>query len=64
MWNTLIIAYFLNNDPVFFREKTGVRAGDLYMSFKSIFQDVRTAMDYVHLRGDLQNETIAVSIFI
>lgn len=45
-----------------FSEKAGVRAGDLYMSFKSIFQDVRAAMDYVHLRGDLQNETVAVSI--
>lgn len=45
-----------------FREKTGVRAGDLFMSFRSIFQDVRTAMDHVHLHGDLQNETVAVSL--
>ena len=45
-----------------FSEKTGVRAGDLFMSFKSIFQDVRAAMDHVHIQGDLQNETIAVSL--
>lgn len=48
---------FLSN----FSEKSGVRAGDLFMSFKSIFQDVRSAMDHVHLNGDLQNETVAVS---
>lgn len=49
---------------VCFREKQGVRAGDLFMSFKSIFQDVRSAMDHVHLHGDLQNETVAVREFI
>lgn len=38
-----------------------MRAGDLFMSFRSIFQDVRSAMDYVHIHGDLQNETVAVS---
>lgn len=44
------------------REKTGVRAGDLFMSFRMIFQDVRSSMDHVHLHGDLQNETVAVSV--
>lgn len=44
------------------RERQGVRAGDLFMSYKSIFQDVRSAMDYVHLHGDLQNATVAVRI--
>lgn len=43
------------------REKTGVRAGDLFMSYKSIFQDVRSAMDHIHIYGDLQNATVAVS---
>ena len=28
--------------------------GDLFMSYKSMFQDVRTAVDYVHLKGDLK----------
>lgn len=40
------------------REKTGVRCGDLAMSFRSIFQDVRTAVDYVHIHGDLKKKTI------
>lgn len=30
------------------RELSGVRSGDLYMSFHSIHMDVRDAMDYVH----------------
>lgn len=51
--------FFITKKPS--REKTGVHAGDLFMSFKSIFQDVRSAMDHVHLYGDLQNETVAVS---
>lgn len=50
----------MRNYLFFFREKQGVRAGDLFMSFKSIFQDVRSAMDHIHLHGDLQNETVAV----
>lgn len=40
------------------RDKTGVRCGDLMMSFKSIFQDVRSAVDYIHLHGDLKSKTI------
>lgn len=31
------------------REKTGVRSGDLLMSFNSIFQDVRNAVDWMHV---------------
>jgi len=30
------------------RELTGVNCGELYMSYKSIFQDVRDAVDFVH----------------
>lgn len=41
-----------------------MHAGDLFMSFKSIFQDVRSAMDHVHIHGDLQNATVAVSAHI
>lgn len=40
------------------RVKSGVRCGDLAMSFKSIFQDVRNAVDYVHIHGDLKKKTI------
>lgn len=39
-------------------ERTGVRCGDLAMSFKSIFQDVRSAVDFVHIHGDLKSKTI------
>lgn len=48
---------FFTNSPEYTREKTGVRGGDLFMSFRSIFQDVRSAMDYVHIQGDLQKRT-------
>jgi len=30
------------------RELTGVNCGELYMSYKSIFQDLRDAVDIVH----------------
>lgn len=40
-----------------YRELTGVRCGDLFMSFKSIFQDVRNAVDWVHEKGDLKRKT-------
>lgn len=49
---------FFTNSPQYQREKTGVRAGDLAMSFKSIFRDVRNAVDYVHIHGDLKSKTI------
>ena len=28
------------------------------MSFKSVFQDVRNAVDYVHMKGDLKKTTV------
>ena len=36
-------------------EPEGVRCGDLYMSYKSIFQDLRAAIDYVHLKVSNNN---------
>lgn len=38
----------------------GVKAvdGKLFMSYKSIFQDVRAAFDYVHVQGSLKEETV------
>lgn len=29
------------------------------MSFKSVFQDVRNAVDYVHMQGELKQITVA-----
>ncbi|KAJ4435786.1 hypothetical protein ANN_18405 [Periplaneta americana] len=49
---------FFTNSPQYTREKTGVKGGDLFMSFKSIFQDVRNAVDWVHIQGDLKSQTI------
>ena len=31
------------------REPTGVKDGDLFMHYKSVFQDVREAVDWVHI---------------
>ncbi|KAF9423577.1 hypothetical protein HW555_001132 [Spodoptera exigua] len=52
-----LIDYFTNS-PQYTRTNYGVRCGDLAMSFKSIFQDVRNAVDYVHIHGDLKVKTI------
>lgn len=49
---------FFTNSKDYIRDKTGVKAGELRMSFKSIFQDVRRAVDYVHVQGDLKQKTI------
>ncbi|XP_063221621.1 cytosolic purine 5'-nucleotidase isoform X2 [Bacillus rossius redtenbacheri] len=49
---------FFTNSPQYTREKMGIKAGDLFMSFKSILQDVRNAVDWVHIQGDLKSRTI------
>ncbi|XP_020281339.1 cytosolic purine 5'-nucleotidase isoform X2 [Pseudomyrmex gracilis] len=49
---------FFTNSPQYTRDKTGVKEGELTMSFKSIFQDVRNAVDWIHLHGDLKSKTI------
>ncbi|KAJ8716630.1 hypothetical protein PYW07_003257 [Mythimna separata] len=48
---------FFTNSPQYTRTQYGVRCGDLAMSFKSIFQDVRNAVDYTHIHGDLKDKT-------
>ncbi|XP_039283099.1 cytosolic purine 5'-nucleotidase isoform X2 [Nilaparvata lugens] len=49
---------FFTHSPQYTRDKTGVRSGELFMPFKSIFQDVRSAVDWVHSHGDLKDQTI------
>lgn len=49
---------FFTNHPNYIRTDTGVKCGNLFMSFKSIFQDVRSAVDWIHLQGSLKQETI------
>uniref|UniRef100_A0AAY5JVQ3 Cytosolic purine 5'-nucleotidase n=1 Tax=Esox lucius TaxID=8010 RepID=A0AAY5JVQ3_ESOLU len=38
--------------------ETGFKNGDLFMSYKSMFQDVRDAVDWVHLKGSLKEKTL------
>ncbi|XP_028827141.1 5'-nucleotidase, cytosolic II, like 1 [Denticeps clupeoides] len=38
--------------------ETGFQHGDLFMSYRSMFQDVRDAMDYVHDTGSLKERTL------
>lgn len=49
---------FFTNAPKYQSEKTGVKCGELFMSFKSIFQDVRSAVDWVHIHGELKSKTV------
>ena len=42
----------------FTRVSQGFKYGDLFMSYKSIFQDVRNAVDYIHMKGDLKKKTV------
>ncbi|XP_043193130.1 cytosolic purine 5'-nucleotidase-like isoform X2 [Amphibalanus amphitrite] len=50
---------FFSNDPSYTLSNDGVRNGDLFMSYKSIFQDVRQSVDWVHMKGDLKKHTVA-----
>lgn len=51
---------FFTNSPQYAEQvdHTGVKYGELFMSFRSIFQDVRGAVDWVHIYGDLKNKTL------
>eukprot|EP00099_Drosophila_melanogaster_P026877 NP_728162.1 uncharacterized protein Dmel_CG32549, isoform E [Drosophila melanogaster] len=48
---------FLTNSSDFVRVERGIKAGDLLFTYKSIFQDVRRAVDWVHSDGDLKRRT-------
>jgi 5'-nucleotidase len=39
-------------------EKTGVKSGQLEISFKSILQDVRDTVSWVHTQGDLKTKVV------
>ncbi|XP_042742817.1 cytosolic purine 5'-nucleotidase-like isoform X2 [Lagopus leucura] len=49
---------FFSNCPRYISCDTGYRHGNLFMSFRSMFQDVREAMDQVHLSGCLKEKTL------
>lgn len=52
-----LIDYFTNSNG-YTTEPTGVKDGDLFMHYKSVFQDVRDAVDWVHLVGTLKQLTV------
>lgn len=41
---------FFSNSPQYVKMLEGIKSGDLYMSFKSIFQDIRAAVDWLHMK--------------
>uniref|UniRef100_A0AAY4DIR6 Cytosolic purine 5'-nucleotidase n=1 Tax=Denticeps clupeoides TaxID=299321 RepID=A0AAY4DIR6_9TELE len=49
---------FFTNCPRYASCETGFKDGDLFMSFKSMFQDVRDAVDWVHFKGSLKEKTV------
>ncbi|XP_032295447.1 cytosolic purine 5'-nucleotidase isoform X3 [Drosophila virilis] len=48
---------FFTNSKDFVRVERGIKAGDFLFTYKSIFQDVRRAVDWVHSDGDLKRRT-------
>ncbi|XP_071747848.1 cytosolic purine 5'-nucleotidase isoform X2 [Lepeophtheirus salmonis] len=52
-----IVDYFTNS-PEYIASEHGFKYGEVFMSFKSIFQDVRSSVDYVHCRGNIKKRTI------
>uniref|UniRef100_A0A1W7R9V1 Cytosolic purine 5'-nucleotidase n=1 Tax=Hadrurus spadix TaxID=141984 RepID=A0A1W7R9V1_9SCOR len=50
---------FFTNSPQYTPSQTGVKTGHIFMSYKSIFQDVRDAMDCLHTDGSLKEETLS-----
>ncbi|XP_041334064.1 cytosolic purine 5'-nucleotidase-like isoform X2 [Pyrgilauda ruficollis] len=49
---------FFTNCSRYVNCDTGYKHGNLFMSFRSMFQDVREAMDHVHLSGCLKEKTL------
>ncbi|KAM6342341.1 sodium-dependent phosphate transporter 1 isoform 3-T3 [Podargus strigoides] len=49
---------FFTNCSRYVNCDTGYKHGNLFMSFRSMFQDVREAMDHVHLLGCLKEKTL------
>uniref|UniRef100_A0A8D0CKF4 5'-nucleotidase, cytosolic IIb n=1 Tax=Scleropages formosus TaxID=113540 RepID=A0A8D0CKF4_SCLFO len=52
-----LVDFFSNCDRYTSCEK-GFKDGDLFMSYKSMFQDVRDAVDWVHFKGTLKEKTV------
>ncbi|VDO36981.1 unnamed protein product [Brugia timori] len=35
-------------------DRTGIKSGDVYMSYRSIFQDIRSSVDWVHFESNMK----------
>lgn len=49
---------FFSNSNQYVKCTEGVKFGDFFMSYNSIFQDIRTAVDWVHTKGELKKKTV------
>ncbi|VDN03634.1 unnamed protein product [Thelazia callipaeda] len=47
---------FFDNSPNYTPtgDRTGVKSGDVYMSYRSIFQDIRNSVDWVHFESNMK----------
>jgi len=48
---------FFQNHKDYKEVRDGFKFNELHMSYKSLFQDVRGSVDYVHMEGDLKKRT-------
>lgn len=53
-----IVDYY-STDPKNTISAEGVQIGDLLLSYKSVFHDVRQSVDFIHQKGDLKKLTVA-----
>uniref|UniRef100_A0A672GV77 Cytosolic purine 5'-nucleotidase n=1 Tax=Salarias fasciatus TaxID=181472 RepID=A0A672GV77_SALFA len=49
---------FFSNCSRYSSCESGFKDGDLFMSYRSMFQDVRDAVDWVHFKGSLKEKTV------
>ncbi|XP_076876468.1 5'-nucleotidase, cytosolic II, like 1 isoform X2 [Brachyhypopomus gauderio] len=54
---TCLVDFFTNSSR-YVNCQLGFKHGDLFMSFKSMFQDVRDAMNFLHETGSLKERTL------
>ncbi|CAK8689038.1 unnamed protein product [Clavelina lepadiformis] len=52
-----VINYFCNTEG-YVKKRNGVQKDNLMMSYATIHMDIRTAVDFVHLNGDLKTRTL------
>ncbi|KAK0397183.1 hypothetical protein QR680_002022 [Steinernema hermaphroditum] len=54
-----LVDYFDNSpDYTLSADKSGVKSGDVVMSYRSIFQDIRNAVDWVHFDSDMKRTIV------